>query len=132
MRPRISRTNLIRATFLSSCSRRSHLCACSLSIFCEHLIKAIGLDRHPEIQELEVNYLLANLGNPELLNELPVWINYLAEGRLPAEATKAISLLISKLVLEPGGEVTVKPPRFTNCNRSGAFYCRPCNRTWQS
>ncbi|KAH9942338.1 uncharacterized protein BXZ73DRAFT_74614 [Epithele typhae] len=51
----------------------------------------------PEILQLEVDYLFANLDRAQIMKELPIWMGYMAEGRLPSEAPKAMSMLITKM-----------------------------------
>ena len=83
-------------------------------------------NRHPEIQEMEVQYLLENLEKEKVISQLPLWITFLSEGRLPSEAPRAVSSLIGKLVAKSGAVEVAPKPKCPSCNRTTIHYCKHC------
>ncbi|KAI0689655.1 hypothetical protein C8T65DRAFT_672775 [Cerioporus squamosus] len=82
---------------------------------------------HSEIQEMEVEYLCSALSQSKVMLELPIWIDYLAQGTLPPGASKAVSMLVSKQAA-----VAANPPPYpcSACDRSCVWYCKTCHKVF--
>ncbi|RDX50132.1 hypothetical protein OH76DRAFT_1455600 [Lentinus brumalis] len=57
---------------------------------------------HPEIQQMELEFLYEHISEPNLLSRLPKWFQYLENGELPAGAANVFSSLVNKLVTATG------------------------------
>ncbi|KAI0331010.1 hypothetical protein GY45DRAFT_673313 [Cubamyces sp. BRFM 1775] len=51
---------------------------------------------YPEIKGVELDYLVAHISDEQVLAQMPKWLRYLEEGRLPRGSASIISTLISQ------------------------------------
>ncbi|KAI0690193.1 hypothetical protein C8T65DRAFT_672029 [Cerioporus squamosus] len=74
---------------------------------------------HPEIQQMQLEFLYEHISDPNLLSRLPKWFQYLENGELPAGAANVFSTLVNKLVTNTG---KFRCPR--GC--TSTFRCNKC------
>ncbi|KAI0769671.1 hypothetical protein BD413DRAFT_477311 [Trametes elegans] len=78
---------------------------------------------YPAIQSIELDFLLKNINENVISDQLPTWIDAMEEGHLPRGASRIVSSLVARLATQP----KIKSCPY-GCKSQSTCYCPNCGR----